>query len=389
VHVRTIGLVALGALAGACAGTTPQLGQPDADADAVEDRSPEIGDDGGEARCDGGCWLIEPDRVRICGDDGCGRSCGECPSALQCVQGFWCRDQVGCGTECDQQVRIPAGAFLEGCDPARHPGASLCPNTPARDNPLHEVELPEYMIDKFETTNSRYRACVLAGSCRPPYPDCLAYQGLPIDYLSEPELDNYPVVCVAWHDADTFCRWAGRRLPTEAEWEKAARGGCELRGDPSVCEVEQDAPTFVWGDDLDLSLIMPSEPTGCYPPVAECLVNIDNPMTYSPGPVGSFPSDVSVYGVVDLAGNVSEWVADYYDSSAYSACPSPCVDPIGSPPPAGAEVSRVHRGSNFGLLESADQNITVFGRGYYGFGDGTRPSSCSYCPFGFRCASDP
>jgi iron(II)-dependent oxidoreductase len=144
----------------------------------------------------------------------------------------------------------------------------------ADEKPQFRAHLKAYWIDKYEVTVTRYRKfCQETGHAMPNAPDW-GWQ------------DNHPIVSVGWRDAAAYAKWAGKRLPTEAEWEKAARG--------------TDGRKYPWGDRWDAS---------------RC-VNATN----SPGgtqPVGRHPSGASPYGALDMAGNVEEWCADWYDKKAY------------------------------------------------------------------------
>ena len=184
-----------------------------------------------------------------------------------------------------QWVSIPAGEFLMGSPPGDpHANADEFPQD---EYPQHTVYLDAYRIGKVEVTNRQYLQCVRAGVCRAPSTS---------RYL-DPGFENHPVVFINWEDAQTFCQWntpAGR-LPSEAEWEKAARG--------------DDGRTYPWGNQpLDCSLANYS---------MEDVVCVGNT-----SPVGSYPAGASPYGALDMAGNVWEWVADWYGETYYTGSPS-------------------------------------------------------------------
>jgi len=180
--------------------------------------------------------------------------------------------------------KVPAGTFTMG-DPDDF-----------RFEPLHDVTLSTYWIDRTEVTNAQWAECVAAGVCRPV--DLDQYFGA--GYTALPD---HPVGAVQWYQADAYCAWRGKTLPTEAQWEKAARGTTDLRVHP-------------WGD---------AAVTCDRAFVDSCRMGARRPLA-----VGSRPLGVSVYGVEDMNGNVSEFVADAYDTDVIPTCAEPCVDP----PPA-------------------------------------------------------
>lgn len=175
-------------------------------------------------------------------------------------------------------VLVPAGPFEMGSNQGEDDA-----------QPVHEVTLAAFYIDQYEVTNALYRSCVEAGGCEQP--------ACPERYEAETR-KNHPVVCVSWDQAQKYCEWRGGRLPTEAEWEKAARG--------------TEGREYPWGDKL---------PDGT-------LSNFYNDIGDTT-PVGSYPDGVSPYGAYDMAGNVLEWVADWYDEKYYSS--SPAENPPGPP----------------------------------------------------------
>ncbi len=169
-------------------------------------------------------------------------------------------------------VTVPAGEFLMGTDRER---------SDAQDRPEHRLRLAGYRIDKYPVTNAQYARFVAETGHRPP----LHWENGRIP----PGLELHPVTMVSWFDAAAYADWAGKRLPTEAEWEKAARG--------------PDGRRWPWGEAMDAARLNTYYQVG------------------STTEVTRYPSGASYYGVQDMAGNVSEWVAD--DFKPYAGSPAP------------------------------------------------------------------
>ena len=247
-------------------------------------------------------------------------------------------------------VLIPAGEFEMG----DHFNEGL-----ADELPVHTVSLDDFYMDVNEVTNAQYKKFVEATGHREPkgygFVDGEVKDGF--EPWKSPYFngDNQPVVCVSWHDAMAYAQWAGKRLPTEAEWEKAARGG--LKG-----------KRYPWGDNISHD-------------DANYLGTGGRDTWAKTAPVGRFPPND--YGLYDMAGNVLEWCLDEYQADFYSK--SPRTNPI-----AGA--------ANLDEIINNFTDLTVRrvlrGGSWYHLYDGVRVASrfrndpaLRFAPFGFRCVS--
>jgi formylglycine-generating enzyme required for sulfatase activity len=219
-------------------------------------------------------------------------------------------------------VFVPAGEFTMGSE-----------GWDADEKPVHRVSLDAYYMDKFEVTTARYGRFMQETGREPPS------KWKDVNHVTD---GSRPVVGVAWHDADAYCRHYGKRLPTEAEWEKAARG--------------TDGRRFPWGNE---------EPTRVQANFGATWIGYETLM-----PVGSLEAGKSPYGIYDLAGNAWEWVADWYDVNYYKS--SPDRNPTG-PVRGGSKVAR--GGSWYNML----YDLRSTNRNYFG------PAS-TFFDLGFRCA---
>ena len=192
---------------------------------------------------------------------------------------------------------IPAGEFLMG-SPDDEGGKN--------EHPRHRVYLDAYDMDRFEVTVSRYAEFLQSTGREAPRDWAKVKIG---------KHSNLPVVGVSWNDAETYCRWAGKRLPTEAEWEKAARG--------------TDGRTYPWGNE---------EPTPRLANFGKGSTIIENVYDKFLAPVDSDEAGNSPHGIHHMAGNVSEWTADWYDQDVYAK--SPRRNPTGSTNDTGVKVPR-------------------------------------------------
>lgn len=227
-------------------------------------------------------------------------------------------------------VYVPSGTFTMGSETGD-----------ANERPVHNVWLNGFWIDRYEVTNAQYRKCEAAGICkRPAYIESNKRS----NYYISSEYDNYPVIFVSSDDAATYCQWVGKRLPTEAEWEKAAswdwRTGTKL--------------IWPWGNTFDDS-------------------KVRNGSRDDTSRVGKYPQGASPYGAMDMAGNVLEWTADYYAADYYATSPS------SNPKGPATGYGRVVRG---GTWWDTETDLRTTRRRY-------KPANAREAYLGFRCARNP
>ena len=220
-------------------------------------------------------------------------------------------------------VYVPAGEFAMG-------STDLDSLASGDEKPQHSIMLDAFWVDQTEVTNAMYGKCVNAGNCKPP---------TNTDHFINSGYANHPVVSVDWGQANAYCAWAERRLPTEAEWEKAARG--------------TDGRIYPWGNEAP----------------DDVLLNYNDSVKDTTA-VGQYPNGKSPYGAYDMAGNVWEWINDWYGETYYQS--SPASNPLG----AESSAYQVFRG---GSWNNNDYFVRSANRGW------VEPASTGYF-IGFRCA---
>jgi formylglycine-generating enzyme required for sulfatase activity len=231
---------------------------------------------------------------------------------------------------------VPAGQFTMGSN-----------DGPSDEQPVHMVYLDAFWIDQTDVTNAMYAKCVNVGACQQPVNLSSFTRS---SYYGNSQFDNYPVINVNWYMANTYCQWAGQRLPTEAQWEKAARG--------------TDRRTYPWGNDTP----------------NDSLLNYKSSVGDTTE-VGKYPNGASPYGALDMAGDVWQWVADWYSHTYYQSSPSsnPLGPNVGDPLGPDMGTDPVLRG---GAWNTLDQSVRSTSRSSESSGlIGDHPDI-----LGFRCA---
>jgi formylglycine-generating enzyme required for sulfatase activity len=253
-----------------------------------------------------------------CGSNGGGSGGDGGSSSTGATAGTAGTPQCTASADPGEMVPVPAGDFGMGCDDAG------CADD---EKPLHMLSISAFEIDRTEVTQAQYAACMLAGKCEPPSCDWSC------------DNQDFPASCVTWTQANAYCSWAGKRLPTEAQWEKAARGAEDVK--------------YPWGND---------EPDCSHANMSGC--------SGGPMAVGSLTAGASPYGALDMAGNMVEFVADWYDQAYYAS--SPAADPAG--PKSGTRY-----GGRGGGFKSGADFLRSSKRDWY-------DSTDAGASLGFRCA---
>jgi sulfatase modifying factor 1 len=221
-------------------------------------------------------------------------------------------------------VLVPAGEFVMGSD-----------RDQAAARPAHTVYLDDFYIDVYEVSQTRYKECLAAGGC-----ELTPGTG---ELLNRPVWDEHPMMDITWYDAQEYCEWRGGSLPTEAQWEKAARGTDERK--------------FPWGN----------EPVTCERArYGEC--------GWMTAPIGTHPAGASSYGVQDMAGNAWELIYDWYQQDYYSV--SPAENPTGPEEPTGYKSER-----GGAWFYEADLMTAIWRNNL--------PPTAHYLYVGFRCVIEP
>lgn len=285
----------------------------------------------------GGALLYEGDsQFKLCSGDS-----GKFQKQL-CKNGKW----VDEGECVSGSVTIAAGSFKMGCD------KDVEGNCPEDAEPVHEVALSSYAMDKFEVPVELFELCIAENVCTNDDPEKPHYRTSSDSYqcnIGNPERKNHPANCVTWYGAKAYCEWLGKRLPTEAEWENAAKSG--------------KVQIYPWGNTPAASCdntVMKGSANGCG--------------SNTTSPIGSKAAGVSEQGIFDLSGNVSEYTGDWYEKKFYSTEEASKADPLG-------------------LDEPEKDKFKVFRGGSYIYGENHTRSSfrgsakldAMDTDFGFRC----
>ena len=232
-------------------------------------------------------------------------------------------------------VKVPAGEFTMG---QTEEGMDY--------SPARQVTLKEFLIDKTEVTVAQYKACVDCGACPIPLREGSHTGREP--YYGNPEFENFPVIFISWLDAKAYCEAIGKRLPTEAQWEKAARGA--------------SANKYPWG------AAKPTINNANY--LYEELTMFER--RNDTVAVTDFEAGKSPFEALNMAGNVREWVEDSYDAAYYAG------GPAADPPGPAATLLKVTRGGGF---MTPPEQITTYFRTF-------ETESSAFSTVGFRCAKD-
>ena len=240
-------------------------------------------------------------------------------------------------------IHIPAGEFAMGAAAGQDDLAL------AEERPQHLIYLSEFWMEQTEVTNARYQVCVAEGACAAPKKLDSRTRS---SYHNHPGYANYPVVNVTHEQAGAYCQWAGGRLPTEAEWEKAARGA--------------EGRLFAWGDQFPNSL----------------LTNF-NAIISDTAEVGSYPQGATPEGLLDMTGNVWEWVADWYDQGRYRKAVVATAEP-GGLPKGDADPTGPASGTDRAVRGGGFMSETQFVRASNRW---NRPPEAYHHAVGFRCVT--